>query len=48
MDLGPSVIRIMSATALAAWMLAWWTFAPDSRFSESFSTRTGACNAIAM
>ena len=36
MLLGPRVVLTMSATALAAWMLAYWAFLPCSRLAFLF------------
>mmetsp|Transcript_28979 Transcript_28979/g.55507 ORF Transcript_28979/g.55507 Transcript_28979/m.55507 type:complete len:236 (-) Transcript_28979:53-760(-) len=41
MDRGPSVVRMMSATALAAAMFPSWAFLPVSRLVLFWSTKTG-------
>ena len=42
MDLGPSVVRMTSATAFAAWMLDVCALRPVSRLALALSTITGA------
>ena len=43
MDLGPRVVLTMSATALAALMLAYWAALPCSRLAFLFRTMIGCC-----